>query len=84
MNYIEIVSELNAEHYDEHRETELCFSYSTNGYYDAILFDNAMLWNSELDDREFDEATNEYEPFLPYIKKVFNKYFERLESLKFK
>ena len=38
MDYIKLVSELNAELYERFGETEVNFSYSTNGYVECILF----------------------------------------------
>jgi hypothetical protein len=83
INYAEIVSELNAELYERFGGVEVGFGYSTNGYVDVITFDDTLLWNSEMDDREWIEETNDYEPFEPFIKKVFNDWVDKLHSLKF-
>jgi len=40
-----------------------------------------MLWNSEMDDRQFIEDKNDYEDFKPYITKVFNDYIEKMHGL---
>lgn len=40
-----------------------------------------MLWNSEMDDRQFSEDKNEYEDFKSYVTKVFNAYIEKLHRL---
>lgn len=84
MDYIKIIEELNAELYDRFGEVEFGFEfeYSTNGYIDIISFNSAPLWNSELDDREWIEEKNEYEPFEPYIRKVFNNYIDKMRLLK--
>lgn len=83
LDFAEVVSDLNQELYDRFKETELGFSYCTNGYVDIIMFGEYMLWNSEMDDRAFDESANEYEPFEPYIKRLFNEWADRVYSLKF-
>ncbi len=80
---IKLVSELNAELYERFGETEANFSYSTNGYVECILFGEAMIWNSEMDDREWIEEKNDYEPFEPFIKRTFNTWVDKLHSLKF-
>ena len=82
MDYIKIIEELNAELDDRFGEVEFGFEYSTNGYVDIISFNSAPLWNSELDDREWIEEKNEYEPFEPYIRKVFNNYIDKMYLLK--
>jgi hypothetical protein len=84
MNYYEVVKELNAELYEATGETELNFGYVTNGFVDMITFGDSELWNSEMDDREWFEKDNDYEPFVPFIKKEFNKWVEKLHNLKFK
>jgi len=42
-----------------------------------------MIWNSEMDDREWIEEKNDYEPFEPFIKRTFNTWVNKLHSLKF-
>jgi hypothetical protein len=64
-------------------ETEVNFSYSTNGYVECILFGETMIWDSEMDDREWIEEKNDYEPFEPFIKRTFNTWVDKLHSLKF-
>jgi len=81
MDYIKIVEELNAELFEK-GEQELSFSYETNGFCDIIKFQREILWDSENDEREWLEEKNQYEPFKPFIKKVFNDWIERIESFK--
>jgi hypothetical protein len=83
MEYLETVDELNSELYDKVGETEDQFYYSTNGYVDVIGFGNEMLWNSEMDGRKFDEETDNYEPFTPYIKRVFNEWCDKMQTFRF-
>lgn len=83
MDYKEIVTELNIELYEKFGEVETGFVYSTSGFEDCISFGGVTLWNSEMDDREWIEEENNYEPFIPYIKRVFNEYADKLYSLKF-
>lgn len=82
IDYIEIVRELNTELYERFGEVEKGFEYSTTGFVDTISFDGVLLWNSEMDDREFIEEKNDYEPFEPYIRRVFNDYIQGLALLK--
>lgn len=48
---------------------------------DIFGFGDIMLWNSEMDDRQFIEDKNDYEDFKPYITKVFNDYVEKMYGL---
>lgn len=76
MNYIEVVRELNTELYEKFGEVEKVFEYSTTGFEDAISFNGAMLWNSEME-------INDHEPFEPFIRRIFNEYIDKMQSLKF-
>lgn len=78
LRFIEVASDLNQEMYEKHGETEDKFYYSTDGYLGIFGFGNIILWNSEMDDREFIEDKNDYEDFKSYITKVFNNYVENL------
>ena len=82
-NKSEIISDLNHELYERFGEVELCFLYSTSGYYESVLFGDHIIWHSEDDDRQWIEETQDYEPFEPFIKKVFNNWVDKLNSLKF-
>lgn len=83
--YLKIIDELNNELYEKFGEdvTVYNFSYCTNGYADTIFFNEMMIWNSEIDEREFIEEINDYEPLKPHIKKIFNEEIEKLSKLKF-
>ena len=83
MDYIEIVRELNAELYERHKEVENNFMYTTNGFEHIISFSDIFLWSSEMDDREYFEETDDYEPLLPFIKKEFNRVSDKMYYLKF-
>ena len=82
-DYNKIVLELNIELFEKFGEEEINFGYTTNGFYDIITFGNNQLWNSENDERIFDEETGEYESFEPFIKKIFNEWADKINSLKF-
>ena len=83
MDYTELVRELNTELYERFGEIEKGFEYSTNGFIYSISFDGVLLWNSEMDEREWIEGNNDYEPFVPFIKRIFNKYIDKMHTLKF-
>lgn len=84
IDFEKIVQELNQDIFEKHGEIEFRFSYSTDGFLDLILFDEYIIWSSEDDNRKFNEYENEYEPFKPFIKKVFNKYIDEIYLLKFR
>ncbi len=83
IDYIELVSELNQELYNDHN-IDSRFSYTTDGLFDSISFDDKILWYSDDDDREWIESKNDYEPLKPFIKKKLNKYIDELVKIKFK
>ena len=77
--YLKLIEELNYELHekrlgDEGRE----FCYSTNGYIDIINFGEIMIWNSEMDEREWIEERNDYEPLKPFIKRMYNQEIKKL------
>ena len=82
MECIDIVSDLNNELYEKIGETERKFYYSSDGYIDCIWFGTELLWDSDNDDREYIEENNDYEPLKPFIKRAFNNYVNKLNSLK--
>jgi hypothetical protein len=83
VDYVEVVSTLNVELYERHKEVESYFEYRTTGFADLILFDEFLLWSSENDIREFDEDKNDYEPFMPFIKKQFNQIADKMQKIRF-
>jgi len=82
INYFDELDELN-EWLELCGENERQFAWSTNGYVDVILFDETVLWDSENDSRAFNEEENDYGPFVPHIKRLFNNWVDGLNSLKF-
>jgi len=83
MDYLKAVNNLNEELYERSGETEATFIYWTNGFVDCIKFGELWLWDSENDDRDWIEDKNDYEPFEPFIKRMFNEEVEKLHKLKF-
>ena len=86
MEYIdpaEITRELNFDLYNRYGETEMVFEYHTSGFRDIVSIGGFIIWDSEDDNREWIEETQNYEPFLPFIKKEFNRIVDMLNSLKF-
>ena len=84
--FLEAVNDLNQELYekfgdDYHYERQ--FNYTTNGYCDIINFGEIMIWNSEMDEREWIEEKNDYEPFKPFIRRMYNQEIEKLQLYKF-
>ena len=72
MDYTELVRELNTELYERFGEVEKVFEYSTTGFVDAISFGGVLLWNSEMEVREWIEEKNDYEPFFLRMTKEGN------------
>ena len=82
-NYSQIIDTLNEELYEAVGEVDRLFSYHTTGYEDLIYFGEVMLWSSEMSERLWDEDKKEYEPFLPFIKRMYNQEIEKLKQFKF-
>lgn len=78
-----VVTELNEAIYEAHGEEDHGFNYVCYGFVDVIRFDDVWLWNSENDDREWNDEENDHEPFVPFIKREFNRYANRVAKLKF-
>ncbi|MFW6246769.1 MAG: hypothetical protein ACOC22_01140 [bacterium] len=78
---------VDAEHEDNFMNF---FTYETNGMYEAITLRvyvedfeiKLSIWNSEADDREFNEELNEYEPLEEYIIKIYDSCVEKLIELR--
>ncbi len=81
MNYLEIINELNQELYEKVGEIGRDFSYSTNGYVDIVNFGEIMIWNSEMDEREWIEEKNDYEPMKPFLKRILAQEVYELEKI---
>lgn len=82
-NLKEMVGKLNDRLFEIDDEYESCnsFIYSSCGHCESILFGDTLLWNSEDDDREYNEETNEYEDLKTFVVKQFNKYIDRIQNL---
>lgn len=84
INFKQVVLELNSEVIVNTGENNLLFTYSTNGFEDSIIFDGHILWDTAHDTRVIDPETNDYEPFKPYIKRLFSEYKAYVANIKFK
>ncbi len=51
-------------------------SYITDGDIDIIKFNDYVLWDSEMDEREWIEEYDNYEPLKPYIIKLMLGYIK--------
>lgn len=72
---VDVVDALNHEIFDEDWVNKLgwCFTLQYSTYYSQILFNDVVLWNSENDEREYNEDTDKFEPLLTYCKREFCK-----------
>jgi hypothetical protein len=82
-NYVEIVKELNEELFNKCGDSIYEFSYETNGDIHIIYINGLLHWNSDEDDRKWNENRDEYEDLKNYLKKEFNKSIKELQKLKF-
>ena len=76
------VSSIQEDIYDSTDWTE-CFNLVmiTNGFSCIVNFGDIHLWSEEDDDREFDESTDKYEPFEPYLRRVLNEELAKLKMI---
>ncbi len=79
--YLQIINELNQELYEKLGEIGGEFSYSTNGYVHIIKFGEIMIWNSEMDEREWIEEKNDYEPMKPFLKRILAQEVYELKKI---
>lgn len=83
--YIKIVKNLNDTLFEKigkknHSKLGWGFKYCTNGYEHCIEFNGMILWNSEDEERFFDEDKNENEPLEPFIWEQLRKYIDNLNK----
>lgn len=83
MDYIKLIGELNQELFDKVGETDRDFNYSTNGYIDVISFGELTIWCSEDSERIWDEDEKVYEPFKPFIKRMYRNEIDKLSKFVF-
>lgn len=81
---LEAVEELNQIFFDVENDTANTWGLLLTGSFQAVMLNEEILWHSENDTREYREATDDYEPFLPFIKRIFNEYVDGLTKFKFK
>ena len=78
-NVIYGLNENIPENYDE----QSYFTYETSGYWEAIKFGEVILWDSENEPRKWNEKNKEYEDLENFIKKQFNRYVNKIKSMRF-
>lgn len=80
---VEVVDELNDWLFATDETLEYPFSFSSDGNCEVIEFGEHVLWCSENDEREYIESEDDYEPLLGFVKKQFNAWVDKLQTLKF-
>ncbi len=84
-NYLETINELNqelCERFGDDYHYERQFNYTTDGYVDIVNFGKTMIYNSELDEREWIEEKNDYEPLKPFLKRMLLQEIDKLIKVK--
>ena len=83
--FLKTVNDLNEELYDRFGDDyhyERQFNYTTDGYVDIVNFGEIMIWNSELDERKWNELKNDYEPLKPFLKRMLSQEIDKLVEVK--
>jgi hypothetical protein len=73
INAVETLNEEIYEVYGDDYHYEREYSYTTNGSVFLVHFGEILIHNSEDDDREWIEEKNEYEPAVPYLKRMLKR-----------
>jgi len=86
---LEAVENINQEIYDffeeKYGETFPVLDLKTDGFSFRITFmGNYQLWSDDNDERENNEATDEYEPFEPYLRRETQEMIDKIGSIKIK
>jgi len=76
-----IVNDINVELFNITKEEDIELWYESNGSRVIVRFCGMKLWDSENDDREYNEELDEYEDLEYYIRKEFNKISIRLPKV---
>lgn len=78
----EVVDELNDLIWNEKTEYyNLSFSYRYCTTYEAIYFEEYLLWCSEDDERKWIEDKQDYEDLLQYCKRKFSEFGDTISNL---
>jgi hypothetical protein len=59
--------------YDKIGENYRQFSFTTSGYVEIIAFGEIQIWCSEDSSRKWLTKTKDYEPFKPFIKRMYKR-----------
>ncbi len=86
---LEAVENINQEIYDffeeKYGETFPILELRTDGFAFVITFmENYPLWTSEDDEREYNEAKDEYEPFESYLRRKTQEMIDKISNIKIK
>jgi len=80
---INLVEKLNIQLFEQGWEGgEYEFTYLNNGYIEAVEFNETLLWNSDTDEREWDDEKDEYKLTVQeYVIKKFYEYRDNLNKI---
>lgn len=62
-------------------EYDLYFEYRTTGFIDIVYFCNIQMWNSEDDERKYDEEKDEYEPLEDFLRRKVSEFCGTIEKI---
>lgn len=78
MKYKDLAEYINFYLYDNHKELidlGICCEYRSIGYQDYFYFLDIVIWDSDNDEREYNEEIDEYESLEEYVVNKINKLF---------
>ena len=86
LNAVESINQDIYEFFEEkYGETFPILELQTDGFSTIITFmGNYQLWSDDNDEREYIEATDEYEPIEPYLRKKTQEMIDKIGNIKIK
>jgi hypothetical protein len=82
MTTIQVIENLNEKIFNKYEDSAHSFWMHTDGFFEVVLFNEIILWNSSEDDRLFIEEINEYEPLFEFIIKKLNDYITDINNIR--
>lgn len=79
-----VITELNQEIYERTDGVEYIFvTIESNGHSTNISFLGNVVWSDEMDEREYYEDVDCYEPIETYLRRALNEEIDKIKLIKF-
>lgn len=74
------VASINGDLFEKHEDDCEQLDFQSNGFQYIVKWLGVIIYNSDNDERAFDEAKNEYEPIELFLRKECDKIVKKLTS----